>query len=93
MFGEAIIQARAHDARGVQDNVDKLFARFGDASSYQYAEIYAQLGDTDRAFAALGRAVEIRDSGRVWLKVDPQLDPLRGTPRFQALFRRLDFPT
>jgi serine/threonine-protein kinase len=93
MFGEAIIQARAHDARGVQDNVDKLFARFGDASSYQYAEIYAQLGDTDRAFAALDRAVELRDSGLVWLKVDPLLDPLRGTPRFQALFRRLDFPT
>ena len=32
---------------------------FGDADSYQYGQIYTQLGDADRAFAAFDKAVEV----------------------------------
>jgi hypothetical protein len=65
---------------------------FGDAASYQYTQVYSLLGNKTRAFEALDRAWEIRDSGLLWLKVDPALDALRNEPRFKALFERLDFP-
>ena len=66
---------------------------FGDAASYQYAQIYSVLGDKARALSELERAWDIRDSGLLWLKVDPTFDPLRDEPRFRALVERLDFPS
>ena len=68
-------------------------AALGDAASYQYGQIYTQLGDADRAFAAFDKAVEVRDPGLLYLKRDPFLDPLRRDPRFAALLTRLKFPT
>ena len=50
------------------------------------------MGDKDRAFAALDRAWQIRDSGLLRLKGDPYMDPLRGDPRFAALMKKLDYP-
>ena len=64
---------------------------FGDAASYQYAQVYSLLGNKPKALAALDRAWEIVDSGLLWLKVDATLDPLRNEPRFKALFQKLDF--
>jgi len=66
---------------------------YGDAASYQYAQVYAQAGDKDRAFAALDRALEIRDSGLLRVKTDPYIAPLRGDPRYSALLRKLNFPS
>jgi hypothetical protein len=65
----------------------------GEGSWYQFAEIYAQLERKDEAIQALEKAWIVRDPGLTSMLVDPQLDPLRGDPRFQALFKRLDFPT
>jgi tetratricopeptide (TPR) repeat protein len=70
----------------------KLRAANGDASSYQYAQIYAQWGDPIRALEALERAVQVRDSGLHSLKADFLVDPLRSEPRFQAIQRALKFP-
>ena len=66
---------------------------FGDAASYQYGEIYAQLGDKGRALAALERAWEIRDGGLIAIRNDPALDPLRGDPRFEAIVKRMNYPS
>ena len=66
--------------------------QFGDAASYQYAQIYAQAKDNDRAFAALTKALEVKDPGLTSLKTAPFLDPLRADPRYSALLNRLNFP-
>lgn len=52
--------------------------------------LYARLGDRDRAFAWLQRAVDERTPRALWLKVDPRTKPLRDDPRFATLLARLN---
>jgi serine/threonine-protein kinase len=65
----------------------------GDAAAYQYAQIYAQRGDRDSALEWLDTAMRLRDPGFRRLKTDPLMDPLRKEPRFQAIERKLKFPS
>ena len=46
----------------------------------------------DHVFASLEKAYEQRDSGIVFMKVDPLFDPLRSDPRFQTLLRKIGLP-
>jgi eukaryotic-like serine/threonine-protein kinase len=64
----------------------------GNFSSYQYAQIYAQRGDAEKALDWLETALRLPDPGLEYLKTDPFLDPLRGQARFQAIERQLRFP-
>jgi DNA-binding winged helix-turn-helix (wHTH) protein/TolB-like protein/Tfp pilus assembly protein PilF len=56
---------------------------------FEMAEIFAQLGEKDQAFAWLERAYEQRSFMMLYLKVAPNLDPLRSDPRFADLLRRV----
>jgi len=92
LTGEAILLARSGDRSGAQQKLQRMQQLYSDAASYQYGEIYAQLGEKDRAIAALERAWAIRDGGLMNIRIDPALDPLRGDPRFEAIFQRMNFP-
>lgn len=92
LTGEAVVAARTGDRDGALERIARIERHYGDAASYQFGEIHAQLGDSDRAFAALERAFQIKDGGLLSTKVDPWLDPIRGDRRFAALLRKLDFP-
>lgn len=89
----ALLAARTGDLTGAARLTAKLKERVDVTLNYQFAEIYAQLGDKDRALAELGDAVRAKDSGLAYLKVDPFLDPIRGDRRFAVLLERLRFPT
>jgi TolB-like protein/Flp pilus assembly protein TadD len=88
--------ALVYDKLGRHVDAEAMFmkarAELGDIPRYQFAEIYAQWGNTAKAFEWLDAAVRVRDSGLGWLKRDPLLDPLREEPRFQAIERELKFP-
>jgi len=90
--GEAIVAARLGDRAGSDRSLAMVRQTQGDAANYQYAQIYAQRGETDQAFAALDRAWAFRDPGLISLRKDPFLDPLRGDPRFAGIEKRLNFP-
>jgi len=90
--GEAILAARTKDRAGAATRIARLQQSYGDAASYQYGQIHSQLGEIDRAFAALDKAVEVKDPGLIYLKKDPVMDPIRPDPRFAALLKRLKFP-
>ena len=59
-------------------------------SAFDFAIIYAGLGDADKALECLDRASEERSfSMLLSLKAEPRLDCLRSDPRFQALARHV----
>lgn len=59
---------------------------------YFIAGLYAELGETDKAFAALDEALETKDQHMAWMKVDPVMDPLRGDSRFKEVLKKAGFP-
>jgi len=50
------------------------------------------LGKNEVAMNWLEKAFTDRSNGLVFLKVEPELDPLRTNPRFITLQSRLNFP-
>jgi tetratricopeptide (TPR) repeat protein len=62
------------------------------ASALDLADIHAALGDRESAFRWLDQAASERAFHLIYLKVWPELDPLRSDPRFPALIRRLGMP-
>jgi serine/threonine-protein kinase len=61
--------------------------------SYAFAAVYAALGDRDSAFDWLERAYAARENEIETIGAMPELDPLRGDPRFTSLLRRMRIPT
>jgi hypothetical protein len=53
------------------------------------AEVYIGLGDNDKAFQWLHKAIDQRDLAP-FLTCDPLFDPLRTDPRFSSLLKRVN---
>jgi adenylate cyclase len=59
---------------------------------YFVAGLFAELGEKDKAFAAMDEAIETKDQHTSWMKFDPFMDPLRDDPRFKQVLRKAGFP-
>ena len=92
LTAEAILAARTGELAQSNDKLARLRSTSGGAALYQEAEILAQQGNADEAFAALDRALRIRDPGLRSLTADQYFGPLRSDGRFKALATRLGFP-
>jgi len=84
----AIRSAPVSDARDYWKKMLEL-SKPPTGSQLGAAQALAQLGETDKALALLEQACARRSYGILYLKVQPNLDPLRRDPRFQELMRRL----
>ncbi len=62
-------------------------------TAYGVALVYAALGDKDQAFAWLEKGVQERTHWLVWLERDLRWEPIRSDPRFEALIKRVGFPS
>ncbi|MEJ2239675.1 MAG: protein kinase [Gemmatimonadales bacterium] len=86
---------RALAALGERDEAEPIMQRLEEESKRQYvrqevlAMGYAALGDLDRAFGCLNRALAQHSAGLVYLHIDPGFDPLRSDPRYTALVERI----
>ncbi len=56
-----------------------------DSVNYNVACVYSLAGDSEKALDCLERAIKNGFTGRDWIEHDTDLDPLRGTERFQAI--------
>jgi TolB-like protein len=60
-------------------------------SPYEIAKIFIALEEFDDAFVWLEKAFEERMGDLMYLRVLPELDPLRPEPRFTGLMKRIGF--
>jgi TolB-like protein/DNA-binding winged helix-turn-helix (wHTH) protein/Tfp pilus assembly protein PilF len=85
----------AYGTSGNRSEAEKVLAQLMEQSKKQYvspfyvAIVYAGLPENDKAVDWLEKAYKDRSNAIVFSKVDPQLDTLRSTPRFQSLLHRL----
>ena len=88
----------AHGLAGQRDEAETLLNVLQDLSSRKYVSPYSMLvihlaiGPEERVFELLDQLYEERNDWLVWLKVSPELRPLRNHPRFKSLLRRIGFP-
>ena len=82
LTGLAMVLAKTNDPIGADAALKTLRALPDAVTLYQEAQIYAQTGRIDEAFATLDQADRARDSGLVALKTDPMLEPIKKDPRF-----------
>jgi serine/threonine-protein kinase len=59
---------------------------------YFVATFFAELGEKNKAFAALNEAIETKDQHTDQMKVDPYMNPLRDDARFQEVLKKAGFP-
>jgi TolB-like protein/DNA-binding winged helix-turn-helix (wHTH) protein/Tfp pilus assembly protein PilF len=90
--------AHAYALSGNRTEALKLLAQLEALSKKQYvspfyvAIVHLGLGKNELAMNWLQKAYADRSNGLVFLKVEPELDPLRSDPRFISLLRKLNFP-
>ena len=77
-----------------QQGIDRLEQAIA-LRPYDFAVLYnaacgfTAAGKPERALELLDRAVGTGKGFRAWIENDPDLDPLRGLPRFQQILARL----
>ncbi|MGH9493692.1 MAG: winged helix-turn-helix domain-containing protein [Candidatus Sulfotelmatobacter sp.] len=76
------------EARKILDDLEtKSQSRY--VSPYVIATLYASLGEKQKAFALLDKALKIGSPDVMWnLKTDPRMDNIRSDPRFENLLKR-----
>lgn len=91
LTGLAIVERRLGRNAQAQAALGELVAAMGDQVLYQQAQVQAQWGALEAALELLERARAVGDSGLIYARNDPFLDPLRNEPRFQRLLASMGF--
>ena len=85
------LEAKQEEARREFDDDARRFADANMFSTLEAAEIYAALGETERALEWLDRAVRKGDERLEWFRINPHLAPLRDNPRFREIIDSIAF--
>jgi tetratricopeptide (TPR) repeat protein len=90
--------AHAYALSGQRSEAEKILQTLSDRAKKSYvspfdlALIYTALGDKERAFALLDRALAEHSTFLVYSKWEPRLDPLRSDPRFTRILKQIGLP-
>ena len=82
---------RQREARTILDELRDI-SKPGTAAPVRVALVHIALGETDRAFEWLEKAIEARDWQMALLNVEPAFDLLRSDQRFARLVERVGLP-
>ncbi|NJD09663.1 MAG: hypothetical protein FIB01_04175 [Gemmatimonadetes bacterium] len=81
------VEARAGRRAEAQQALRALESQ-AETSHYLLATVYAGLGDREKVFAELDRAIAAKDISAQDVAVDPTFDPYRRDPRMTSLVKR-----
>jgi hypothetical protein len=87
-FRRAVAEGHPEEARRVMNQHIAQVAG-GLVRPYDVAYDAVLLGDRDLALEWLEKSYQNRDYWLLFIGVEPEMDPVRSDPRFQALVRRL----
>jgi tetratricopeptide (TPR) repeat protein len=82
---------RKQDAIRVLRRLEELSKKHYVAPTYE-STVYLGLGEYDRAMDLLEKSYDERCWGMLWFRIGHNLKPLRGTPRFEKLLQKMNFP-
>ena len=91
LAGQAVVEHRYGNDAESRAAMSQLIAGGGDRVLYQQGQVLAQWGERADALARLERARQLGDTGLIYSRNDPMLDPLRGDPRFSGLLLTIGF--
>ncbi|MGB2901303.1 MAG: tetratricopeptide repeat protein [Candidatus Acidiferrum sp.] len=97
-FRVRMAKAQLHAAEGKRalalKEMDEEVLKYADLQPFaalDAAEVYAVLGETDRAIAWLDRSMRKGDDRAAWLRIDPLLANVRQHPRFKQILNSMEF--
>ncbi len=91
-FCSAVAEYRLGHASEANLHFAALRNALGENGAFQYAEVYAQWSQLSEALKWLDVAYRTHDSALSMMKTDSLLEPIRKTPQFAAIERRLRYP-
>ena len=91
LTGLAIVERQLGKDAAARAAFTELVRDQGDRVLYQQGQVLAQWGELDAAATKLEQALAVGDSGLIYARNDPLLDPLRRAPRFAKLLNRIGF--
>jgi TolB-like protein/Tfp pilus assembly protein PilF len=91
LAGLAIVGNKLGHATEAQAALAELLTERAEQSLYQQGQVYAQWDEQDTAIERLEQARVVGDSGLIYARNDPFLDPLRGDPRFARILQSIGF--
>ena len=91
LAGLAIVERSLGRPAEADQAYRRLVADIGDRALYQQAQVLAQRGDLDAAVQRLEEARRLGDSGLIYARNDPFLDPVRSDQRFTHLLQGIGF--
>ena len=85
--------ARKSGLRGcLKKRIEQLQKEPSSVSPYVIANLFAQLGDRERALRYLEQAYREHRPRMMWVQARATSDSLRPDPRFHSLLQRMRFP-
>ena len=88
----------AYALAGNRQDAEKVLQALSDrekksyVSPFDLALIHVALGENDKAFVLLDKAIAERSTFLVYSKWEPRLDPLRSDPRFKRILKQIGVP-
>jgi len=94
LYLAAGMQVRLGDVEGARRNIEAALRLQPDdfGTLYNAACTYTHMDDSERALDLLERALSAGHGFRDWIEHDPDLDSLRGLPRYREIMNRLEDP-
>jgi tetratricopeptide (TPR) repeat protein len=97
-FRVRLAKAQLHAVEGKRalalKEMDEEVLKYADLQPFaalDAAEVYAVLGETDKAIEWLDRSMRKGDNRAAWLRIDPLLANVRQHPRFDQILNSMEF--